>query len=736
MKMARCNWFIVFLLFTPGISSFVAAQNELIFAPQDKGKAQAIVIPAPGSLRSDWWQYFNAPFSQQRLRLDAFIERLYDIIQNLPMEDQDEGQALSENIIANLQARIKLLEQQSLKSESPVKLKAVYTIEEWLELESRNRYRQQEFTDKQGEIENLNNAVDASTKLYNKELAAYISIDPTKKNKVLQGLHLMVSRSALELARLRLERNTKELNHLHISIEKLLAVINTAAKKLKATNDDLSALNNQRKEQLKALLLAETLLDNARSRVLGVMADTPVAVAVSRLEEQQVIYALLIESIAQLQLGITEGKISLVRLLIDKDIKSEALYQDLTNRQALIKDLSTQLVKWRTDSLREQARAQNMLLSQSTSDLKLQKIHEKRNKLTQETLLQLHRLKNLMSELNAINNLNKNYFVQQEGMVRHGWYRTTEIIKSTWDSGVSWLTTSLFNIGETPVTLLGLLRVVFILVIAWLLSYMFRRMLDKIAERSEDTGSALYTIGRLAHYLILLVGMMIALSSVGLDFTNLALVAGALSVGIGFGLQSIVNNFVSGLILLFERTLKVGDFIELDSGVQGIVMEINVRSTLINTNDNVDIIVPNAELVSAKVTNWTLRDATRRMRIPFGVAYGTDKELVKKAALEAAEKVSVTLQKPKKFEPQIWLVGFGDSSMDFELVVWVSQAAVKKPGGVTAAYLWEIESSLLKYDIEIPFPQRDLHLRSLFEKQGEEASQLLKEGSAIKKICL
>ncbi|OMH26283.1 potassium transporter KefA [Motiliproteus sp. MSK22-1] len=291
-----------------------------------------------------------------------------------------------------------------------------------------------------------------------------------------------------------------------------------------------------------------------------------------------------------------------------------------------------------------------------------------------------------------------------------------ETLNLGWVGAFNLLTESLFKIGETPVTILGLFRVVLIITVALTLSSLLRRMLAKIAAHNEGENPALYTVGRLAHYVILLVGMMIALSSIGLDFSNIALVAGALSVGIGFGLQSIVNNFVSGLILLFERSLNVGDFIELDSGVLGVVMEINVRSTLINTNDNVDIIVPNSELVSAKVTNWTLRDTTRRMRIPFGVAYGTDKDLVRKAVLEAADRVPETLKGAKKHQPQVWLVRFGDSSLDFELVVWVSQAAAKRPAGVSAAYMWEIETSLRQYEIEIPFPQRDLHIRSHFEQ--------------------
>ena len=202
------------------------------------------------------------------------------------------------------------------------------------------------------------------------------------------------------------------------------------------------------------------------------------------------------------------------------------------------------------------------------------------------------------------------------------------------------------------------------------------------------------------------------MTSIGLDFTNLALVAGALSVGIGFGLQSIVNNFVSGLIILFERTLRVGDYIELDNGLTGTVKAINVRSTLINTNDNIDIVVPNSEFVSTRLTNWTLAEHILRMRIPFGVAYGSDKELVKQAAIEACADVPYTLTHMSGREPDVWLVEYGDNSLNFLLPVWVNRQGARRPTRTKAAYLWQLETKLNEYGIEIPFPQRDLHLRS------------------------
>lgn len=218
--------------------------------------------------------------------------------------------------------------------------------------------------------------------------------------------------------------------------------------------------------------------------------------------------------------------------------------------------------------------------------------------------------------------------------------------------------------------------------------------------------------------------ILIAISTLGVDLTALAVFGGALGVGIGFGLQSIFSNFISGVIILFERSVKVGDFIELQSGVTGLVREINIRSTLVTTNDNVDILVPNEEFIKAQVISWTLRDARRRMRVEFGVSYASDKELVRKAGLEAAEAVEWTFQSVPGREPQVWLTGFGDSALDFELVVWLTEEAVKKPSRVKADYYWALHTALAKYGIEIPFPQRDLNFRNA----GEIHVRMQKDG--------
>ncbi len=265
--------------------------------------------------------------------------------------------------------------------------------------------------------------------------------------------------------------------------------------------------------------------------------------------------------------------------------------------------------------------------------------------------------------------------------------------------------------GENAVSAFDVLwAIALAAILLWSANFASRIIQGRLNSSSKLTPSVRGLLGQLIQISLVSGAILLALSVAKVNLTGLAVLTGAIGVGIGFGLQSIFSNFIAGIIILLEKTLKVGDFVDLESGITGEVREINVRSTLVTTNDNVDILVPNAEFITNRVTNWTLREVNRRIRVPFGVAYGTDKELVKKAALEAAENVPFTLKNNAKRAPDVWLVGFGDSSLDFELVVWLTDDAVKRPAKVHAAYNWEIETALGKYGIEIPFPQRDLHI--------------------------
>ena len=273
------------------------------------------------------------------------------------------------------------------------------------------------------------------------------------------------------------------------------------------------------------------------------------------------------------------------------------------------------------------------------------------------------------------------------------------------------LALKVLSIGDYTLHIGMLLAAVITILAAYWISRIIRKSLGRYAERSQHNQAQIYTMNRVIHYVILVLAFLMGSSFLGLSFDKLAIVIGALGVGIGFGLQNIVNNFVSGIIILFDRSIKMGDFIELESGTFGEVKEINIRSTMIRTSDNIDILVPNSEFINGRVTNWTLEEDVRRFRVPFSVAYGTDKELVKRCVLDAVLNVDHTLTSAKR-EPQVLMKGFGDSSLDFDLIVWVKAESVKRPALLISDYLWVLDDTFREFNIEVPFPQRDLHIKS------------------------
>lgn len=292
------------------------------------------------------------------------------------------------------------------------------------------------------------------------------------------------------------------------------------------------------------------------------------------------------------------------------------------------------------------------------------------------------------------------------------WFIAALYILHLLDPAVGMLESTAIRWGDTRISALQVITSVLVAGIAlWFGRFAGDAAQTSLRESPRLTPSMAGLLGQVAKIGFMVVAVMIALNVVGFNLGALAVLGGAVGVGIGFGLQSIFSNFISGIIILFEKSIKVGDFIELASGVTGQVKEINIRATLVNTNDDVDILVPNEEFIKAQVINWTLRDSRRRLRVSFGVAYGTKKETVKQAALEAAEAVEWTDSSTKGREPKVWLVEFGDSSLNYELVVWLTDAAVRAPAKVKAHYNWALHSALEKYDLEIPFPQRDLNIR-------------------------
>lgn len=256
-----------------------------------------------------------------------------------------------------------------------------------------------------------------------------------------------------------------------------------------------------------------------------------------------------------------------------------------------------------------------------------------------------------------------------------------------------------------------------VVVLAYYLSRIVRLILQEdVLARVPLKRGVPQAMATAAQYVLLLAGFVIALTAAGFDLSKLTLLTGAFGVGIGFGLQNVVNNFVSGLILLFERPVQVGDAVRVGE-FSGDVTRIGIRSTTIRTYQGAEVIVPNAKLISDEVTNWTLSSQTRRVEIQVGVAYGTEPARVIDLLVTTAKSHPEVLPDP---EPMAIFIGFGDSSLGFELRFWATaQTHVAAKSDVMA----RIAAVMREADIEIPFPQRDLHIRSVDEKVSRLASE-------------
>jgi small-conductance mechanosensitive channel len=265
-----------------------------------------------------------------------------------------------------------------------------------------------------------------------------------------------------------------------------------------------------------------------------------------------------------------------------------------------------------------------------------------------------------------------------------------------------------FNVGSKHISVALVITSAGILYGSFLASWILQRLLmdEALIKRRVERGVRL-SIGRLAHYAILTVGFLLALSTLGVEVTKITIVLSALGIGVGFGLQSIVNNFISGLILLFERPVRVGDTVEIN-GQWAEIRRIGLRATTIQTFDHADVIVPNADLVTNQVTNWTLSNRLVRACIPVGVAYGSDVPLVIETLMACAKENSRVSDIPAA---TVLFLSFGESSLDFELRAWVKDADYRLQ--VKSELHQEIDKRFREANIEIAFPQQDLHLRGI-----------------------
>ena len=266
----------------------------------------------------------------------------------------------------------------------------------------------------------------------------------------------------------------------------------------------------------------------------------------------------------------------------------------------------------------------------------------------------------------------------------------------------------IYTIDGNKIRLLSILTSIAIIIGSYIVAYIFSHLIRREFRKNKTVNkSFIKTVTRFIKYIILIIGFFIAFQVLGVNLSSLAFLAGVIGLGIGFGMQNIISNFISGIIILFEKPIKEGEYVDV-AGYDGIVSDIRARSTTITTRDNISIIVPNSNFITSNVINWSHRDPKIRLHIPLGIEENASKlDLAKKVLLEIAEENPEVLKKP---EPSVWFVNIGASSFNLELIVWISSPIRRH--FIISDINFEIAKKFAEYDIDLTYPWTNIAFRN------------------------
>jgi small-conductance mechanosensitive channel len=692
------------------------AQTQLIRGASDtqaaSEQADSWTPPDVANLPKDWWSKFrtdNPERQQERgARLLAAVEAR---ISGLAGNDR----VLAETALGNLRSLAGLLDftrQTDVQGDfQPVPTRDVYTLDDLLEIRALRRDLDLEQKRVQLLIDQSKQQGQLLEARRERAVKRYEGLPVESPGRVVTGLNRVVLRVELELNRVRGQNLNQRLQLVQERIKLVSEQQKFARAHLDTGDMTLESVEESLQSARARVAEAGDRVTSLQAQLVEALSEDPPRPSLELLRRQQLTRDSADLELAEMQLELAEVRANWYRLRaggldLGFDFSTAA-----ADARRLVEQARGQVALWSDVT-------QATLISDPPADSRNARAnHELALEVARETLDLIEDVRATGDELLLVHEIFATELVEAQSGLRKAWSSLQLSAASFWDRLEAIADYDLFHIGDTEVTPAGIVTMILIIVLAWLVSRLTRYLITRASTGSEHfiESSVAYTLGRILHYVIMTVGVFAAFTSIGFDFTSFALIAGALSVGIGFGLQAVVNNFVSGLILLLEGSLRVGDYIELETGLAGVVREINTRATVVNTNDNVDVVVPNSELVTTRLTNWTLRESIARMRIPFGVAYGSDKEKVKEVAMAAAGDVEYVLNNVPGRRPQLRLYNFGDSALEFQMLLWVSRAGVRRPHRIRCHFLWALETRLVEAGIEIPFPQRDLHLRSGFE---------------------
>lgn len=676
--------------------------------------SQDLPPPNPADLNPQWKNYFNVDNDELRQRISTTLTNLHQIYLALPIEEQLAASTIINKINTTLNA-LPMAKQENIQQAINSKpFLQSYTFDKQIELNQQIRKLKATFKKDSEQFQQSKSRLEKANKELDNLMVKYLGQTQQSSSKLMNGFNIISLGANISLAEQNLKHSEQLLDEQTKRIEKLEEEILFAQEHLDVQDANLATLEsnmgyfqNNLEKTLVELTYAETNLLGSLNNVNN--RDQQL------LLEHQLLQASVNRAYAWTKLAFHTLKYNWVMLLNNNFHEQNTLRQDLDDWREKIATIRHQAQDWKISVLREQDNIRQefaSFIAQQTlnSEPKLLRNQSQKDNL-QSILTTLELLQEDIANSEWLVDILDLHFQQHSNFLQNWWVNLVSFVNKAWNSSMHILNFSLFKISGVPITLTSILKMLLIISISfWLSIYTRSAMIKSGKKRGIINESTLHSLGGLARYFILFIGIIIALCSIGLDFSSFIFIAGALMFGISLGLQSIANNFFCGLRILFERKLKIGDEIELNTGHHGKVTEIHVQNTVVKTSDGQKIIVPNSELIDNTVVNWTRHSIDyRRLHVPFSVAAGSDKELVRKIVIDACYQVPCTLRNlPEYDEPQVWLTNFNRHTLDFKLVVWVDYKAESVTDSREADFLWEIESALQQYRVTLPNTILDL----------------------------
>jgi potassium-dependent mechanosensitive channel len=660
------RWLLVF------ICSFGAVFSQDLKTSDPKPQT----LPDPRKLEPGWWNYFVGDTDAVRSHVEEEIAYLTEI--DSQAGNRGEIASLIERVIKNFNLYLNLpvihnIVLVDMKTKDKYTLYDLKKLSDALYLSEAHKRSQV----MQSKVAKAN--LESDKKHLGTIYIKYREENENSPKRLENGLRIMNIRLSIEIEKQQLKIADLE-NKEHEKIAEFLEEeADYAREHLTITPENLNTINTR-------ITQFESMHTSARRQVNSAQRDVSLEKRGSpRRKEalQQLIRAMLWEGEITLELINLQIEKTIVELSTDQykgDLST--LHESIAKWKEEVHSTGRELEDWRRTTRAELER------SLSTSkDNPLTRMAEDTLVSILETEKEIYYSRFLLDQLGKIM---RSKFSSVGGKIKHGWHLFATSITRT----DQWFNKKLFHIGEAPISLRNILHAIIVIAIAYLVALLFRLLIRRFVNSHPKASKAgFYSLSRLVFYFVFSIGIFVGISTLGVDFTAFAFVAGALTLGIGFGMQSIFNNFIAGLLLLLEKTVRVGDIIQLGSDECGVVKEIRVRTTLLQSFAGLDILIPNSDIISGKLTNWSLSSKMREIRVPFSVDRCPDKEKLKSEIITAIQELPTTMQTPP---PDLWLTKIDEDKLEFELAVWVNDYSSDDitPMATPSRYLWVIESTL------------------------------------------